>query len=457
MAHDVFISHSHKDKTTADAVCAVLESSGVRCWIAPRDITPGLPWGPCIIEAIKGCRVMVLVFTTNANESTPIAKEVERGVNYGVVIVPFRVEDIVPSSKLEFFMSDVNWLDALNPPLEAHLKILTGIVKTLLAGMPPRVAVQPRPHIEPVAVTPPIPDVDEPEPLSQENPDPPVTHSAGKGANIPWQFGDTMLGSGASRTRVEDEDPALKSSSEEAAFQTPSPSPQEPVPQSFPEAPSTAKTEGYRGASTLGNISAAGSTARITAGSAEITRPRWRSKTSLILIASGVIGAIIVLGLIYRSKSEAPNSTALQEQDKFQQPSIPSSAPSNVAGQNTQSSNPSDAGNSAPIDAKKISEGVNTYQTSCDKGDATDCTSLGDIYLSGQAVAKDSNRAAQLYQKACDGGGGVGCAKLGEMYEKGLGVAIDENRAIQLYQKSCDRGVPFACTDLGYMYEGAEA
>jgi hypothetical protein len=30
MAHDVFISHSAKDKVTADAVCAMLESEGVR-------------------------------------------------------------------------------------------------------------------------------------------------------------------------------------------------------------------------------------------------------------------------------------------------------------------------------------------------------------------------------------------------------------------------------------------
>jgi len=34
MAHDVFIPHSGKDKTIADAICANLEDAGVRCWIA---------------------------------------------------------------------------------------------------------------------------------------------------------------------------------------------------------------------------------------------------------------------------------------------------------------------------------------------------------------------------------------------------------------------------------------
>jgi TIR domain len=62
MAHDVFISYSAKDKTTADGVCATLEAKGIRCWIAPRDILPGMDWGEAIIEAINGSRVIVLVF-----------------------------------------------------------------------------------------------------------------------------------------------------------------------------------------------------------------------------------------------------------------------------------------------------------------------------------------------------------------------------------------------------------
>ena len=41
MAHDVFISYSHKDKPVADAVVAGLENKGVRCWLAPRDIALG--------------------------------------------------------------------------------------------------------------------------------------------------------------------------------------------------------------------------------------------------------------------------------------------------------------------------------------------------------------------------------------------------------------------------------
>ena len=129
MAHDVFISHSSKDKPTADAVCAVLESHGIRCWVAPRDIIPGMDWGASIIEAIKGARVMVLIFSGHANDSSQIKLEVERAVNKGVPIIPLRIEDILPADALELFLGARHWLDAFTPPLENHLQMLAQIIR----------------------------------------------------------------------------------------------------------------------------------------------------------------------------------------------------------------------------------------------------------------------------------------------------------------------------------------
>jgi Tol biopolymer transport system component len=136
MAHDVFISHSAKNKTTADAVCAMLESVGIRCWIAPRDVLPGMEWGECIIDAIEQTRVMVLIFTADANASPQIRREVERAVNHGVAILPLRMEDVLPGKALEYFIGNVHWLDAIQPPLEAHLEQVAGTIKTLLARIP---------------------------------------------------------------------------------------------------------------------------------------------------------------------------------------------------------------------------------------------------------------------------------------------------------------------------------
>jgi hypothetical protein len=145
---DVFISYSSKDKTVADATCAAIESAGFRCWMAPRDITPGMEWGEAIVDAIDNCRVFVLIFSSDANDSPQIHRETERAVNRGVPILPLRIEDIVPTGAMAYFVDDVHWLDAIMPPLEDHLTRLAQSIGALLGSSgdtaaTPRVPVQP--------------------------------------------------------------------------------------------------------------------------------------------------------------------------------------------------------------------------------------------------------------------------------------------------------------------------
>lgn len=135
MAHDVFVSHSVKDKVVADAVVARLEAKSVTCWVAPRDVVPGADWGESIINAIESSRIMILIFSKNANQSSQIKREVERAVNKEVYIIPFRIDDIPPTRSLEYFISTSQWMDAFSPPLERHLDNLAKTVKTVLANL----------------------------------------------------------------------------------------------------------------------------------------------------------------------------------------------------------------------------------------------------------------------------------------------------------------------------------
>jgi hypothetical protein len=136
MSHDVFISHSSRDKLVGDATCAALEARGHRCWIAPRDIVPGQEWGEAIIDGIRGARVFVLIFSGNANESHQVRREVERASSLGLPVIPFRIEDVAPSKTLEYFMSSPHWLDALTPPLRKHLDYLGDVIGQILSGAP---------------------------------------------------------------------------------------------------------------------------------------------------------------------------------------------------------------------------------------------------------------------------------------------------------------------------------
>src|SRR6187549_3187937 len=134
MAHDVFISYASSDKAVADAVCSQLESlHRIRCWIAPRDVTPGASWAESIIDALDASKIMVLIFSSNANASMQIEREVERAVHKGINIIPLRIENAMPTKTLEYFISAPHWLDAMSAPFELHINKLAASIKALLA------------------------------------------------------------------------------------------------------------------------------------------------------------------------------------------------------------------------------------------------------------------------------------------------------------------------------------
>jgi len=132
MPHDIFISYSSHDKSVADAVCAAIESQRIRCWVAPRDVLAGTEYGAAILKAIEDCRAMVLVFSAHANEAPHVRREVERAVSKGKIIVPFRIEDVLPSGAMEYCLGNTHWLDALTPPLEKRIGELVDSVGRLL-------------------------------------------------------------------------------------------------------------------------------------------------------------------------------------------------------------------------------------------------------------------------------------------------------------------------------------
>lgn len=135
MAHDVFISHSSVDKPAADAACAVLEARGIRCWIAPRDIKPSQSWAAAIVEAIQEARIFLLVFSGPAKESIQVRREVAQAANLGKQLLTLRVEDVLPEAELKYYLDEPHWLDAITPPLEAHLDKLADACAKVLAWL----------------------------------------------------------------------------------------------------------------------------------------------------------------------------------------------------------------------------------------------------------------------------------------------------------------------------------
>jgi ABC-type branched-subunit amino acid transport system substrate-binding protein len=76
---DVFISYASQDAATADAVVAALEGDGIKCWVAPRDVTPGTFYAEEIVHAIDATKAIVLILSQNADPRyAALLREVRR-------------------------------------------------------------------------------------------------------------------------------------------------------------------------------------------------------------------------------------------------------------------------------------------------------------------------------------------------------------------------------------------
>lgn len=124
----IFISYSTKDSAIANDICSTLESNGVNCWIAPRDITPGHRWAQAIMTALKNCSAMVLVYSRESNQSEQVYNEIDKAFSYKRVIIPFLTDTTPMSEELEYYLSRKHWLTAY-PDYTKELNNLLEAVK----------------------------------------------------------------------------------------------------------------------------------------------------------------------------------------------------------------------------------------------------------------------------------------------------------------------------------------
>jgi TolB-like protein/Flp pilus assembly protein TadD len=137
---DVFVSYASQDAAVADAVVASLEKLGIRCWIAPRDVTPGSQYADEIVGAINDAKVFVLVLSEHAIASPHVGREVERAASKRRRIVALRTDAAALTRSFEYFLSESQWIDeaALGMP-----GALTKITQAVGQGLSPSSWVSP--------------------------------------------------------------------------------------------------------------------------------------------------------------------------------------------------------------------------------------------------------------------------------------------------------------------------
>ncbi len=89
----------------------ILNSTGLKCWIAPRDVKPGAQYADAIVRAINEAKAVVLVMSGSAVGSSHVGKEIERASSKRKPIIAFRIDAAPLNHALEYFLSESQWID----------------------------------------------------------------------------------------------------------------------------------------------------------------------------------------------------------------------------------------------------------------------------------------------------------------------------------------------------------
>jgi tetratricopeptide (TPR) repeat protein len=127
----IFISFSSKDAKAALTLCSAIEARGYACWISSRDVGPGENFQGEIVRAIRDAGLMVLVFSANANNSSEITKEIALASQNRLLVIPVRIEDVLPSEELSYEFATRQWIDVFGDWERAIQQLLAQIAKVL--------------------------------------------------------------------------------------------------------------------------------------------------------------------------------------------------------------------------------------------------------------------------------------------------------------------------------------
>ncbi|MGO9949650.1 MAG: toll/interleukin-1 receptor domain-containing protein [Steroidobacteraceae bacterium] len=125
------MSYASQDAAVANSIVEHLESQGLKCWMAPRDVRPGTEYADAIVAAINEAKAVVLLLSGRAVASSHVGREIERAASKHKQIVALRIDTAPLSRAFEYFLSNSQWIDLPNlgmPAAMAKLKEAVGHV-----------------------------------------------------------------------------------------------------------------------------------------------------------------------------------------------------------------------------------------------------------------------------------------------------------------------------------------
>ena len=133
---EVFISyHTSTGGDAVRKICAALEGTGISCWYAPRDVGPN--YAQSIVEAIRCCRVFLLVLNEKSNVSAHVLNEINCAFDRfkdheDITLLPFRIDRCSLSDDIYYYLGRIHIMDGALPPELLRIQELVDRISRLL-------------------------------------------------------------------------------------------------------------------------------------------------------------------------------------------------------------------------------------------------------------------------------------------------------------------------------------
>ena len=155
MEHSVFISYHHDSSVQlVERIVQALESSGIKCWYAPRDVQS--KYAGDIVRAIEECKVFLLVMNRYSTHSEHVLNEIDCAFNRfhhkeAIRMLPFRTDKENLPDDVKYYLGRIHSLDGSEPPEEERISSLVSRIAYWLqseepAGAGPAQMGSPRPR-----------------------------------------------------------------------------------------------------------------------------------------------------------------------------------------------------------------------------------------------------------------------------------------------------------------------
>ncbi len=111
MSVEVFVSYSSQDRDRVIPVVEYLRNSGISVWVDEGNIHAADLWSEQIVQAIAGCRVMVVMLSGNSTDSHNVVKEAMLASEQKKALLPVYLEPADIPAKLQYQLAGIQHLE----------------------------------------------------------------------------------------------------------------------------------------------------------------------------------------------------------------------------------------------------------------------------------------------------------------------------------------------------------